>query len=246
VANTLIRLGITLVHQGLWPDAEQMYRRAVEILRTQPPSSDLAAALNDLGKLMYVQGQSQEAEDRIREGISIWERVGATNDPGLAAGLLNLGILLQSRKQYDEAERALNRGRRIDEQALPPDQQRIAMDLNAAGVLATARKNYREAEDLLVRAVAILEHTLPPQHPETGEVLLNLAEAYRLQKKLDQARDDFRLGLAAVTPAWGQDDTRLPTWLEKLAAVLRAQEDFAAAEALEIRATRIRVKIALR
>src|SRR6185369_2420189 len=109
--------------------------------------------------------------------ISIWERLGWPDDPSVAAGLLNLGVLLEERKRYDEATPVIARARRIDEKSLPANHPRIAMDLNAAGVLATARKNYKEAEDLLVRSAAILEGSQSPQHAETGQVLLNLAEA---------------------------------------------------------------------
>ena len=241
VADTLIRLGLTHFRQGHLQEAEQMQTRAVEILRPQLPTPELAAALNNLGSVMSAQGRNKEAESRIREAISIWEKLGWDNNPSLAGGLLNLGVLLQARKQYDESARFIARARQIDENALPPNHPRIGMDLNAAGVLATARKNYREAEQLLQRSVAILEGAPSPQPAQIGPTLLNLAEVYRLQKKLDQARDTFQRGLAAVTLAWGPNDPRLPQWMENLAGVLRAEEDFAGAEELEIRATRIRV-----
>lgn len=241
VADTLIRLGVTHSRQGRLAEAEQMQTRAIGILRMHAPSPELAAALNNLGSVMSAQGRSKEAESRIREAISIWERLGWNDNPSMAGGLLNLGILLQARKQYDEAARVLARARQIDEKALPPNHPRIGMDLNAAGVLATAQKNYREAEQLLLRSVKILEGAQTPQHAETGQVLLNLAEVYRLEKKLDQARDTFQRGLAAVTLAWGPNDPRLAQWMETLAGVLRAKEDFAGAEELEIRATRLRV-----
>jgi tetratricopeptide (TPR) repeat protein len=246
VGDTLNRLGLAHFHQGRMTEAEQLHQRAVEILRMQAPSTDLAAALNNLGNVMSAVGRQKEAEDRIREATSIWEALGGPDDPSVAAGLTNLGVLLQARKQYDEAARVLSRARKIDEKAFPATHPRIGMDLNAAGVLAAARKNYPEAEALLVRSVAILEGSLSPQHLETGQVLLNLGEVYRLQKKMEQAGDAFKRGLAAVTLAWGPDDTRLPQWMEKLAVVLRAQEDFAGAEQLEMRATRIRVTRAIR
>ena len=246
VADTLIRLGLTQSRQGRLMEAEQMQTRAIEILRSQGPEPELAAALNNLGSVMSAQGRSKEAESRIREAIAIWERAGNPDDPRLAGGLLNLGILLQARKQFDEADRFLARARRIDEKALPPNHPRIAMDLNAAGVLSTARKNYREAEQLLLRSLAILEGAQSPQPADTGQVLLNLAEVYRLEKKLDQARDTFQRGIAAVTLAWGPNDPRLVQWMESLAGVLRAKEDYAGAEELEIRATRIRVLHAIR
>jgi len=241
VADTLIRLGLTHSRQSHLQEAEQMQARAVEILRAQLPTPELAAALNNLGNVMAAQGRSKEAELRIREAISIWEKLRGPDDPSVAPPLLNLGILLQARKEYDEAGRLIARALKLDEKSLPPNHPRIGMDLNAAGVLAMARKNYREAEPLLVRAATILEASKSPQHEEVGQVLLNLAEVYRLEKKLDQAHDAFKRGLAEVTLAWGPNDPRLPQWMESLAGVLRAEEDFAGAEELEIRATRIRV-----
>ena len=246
VADTLVRLGLAHSRQGHLAEAEVIQTRAINILRMQEPSPELAAALNNLGDVMSAQTRWKEAETRIREAISIWEKAAGPEDPNVAAGLLNLGVLLEERKQYDEAARVLARARRIDEKTFPANHPRIAMNLNAAGVLATARKNYQEAEDLLVRAAAILEGSQSPQHAETGQVLLNLAEVYRLEKKMDQARDTYRRGLAGVTSAWGPNDARLPQWMEKLAAVLREQQDFAGAEELEIRATRIRVAHAIR
>jgi tetratricopeptide (TPR) repeat protein len=241
VADTLIRLGLTHSRQGHLQEAEQIEVRAVEILRSQLPTPELAAALNNLGNVMSAQGRSKEAESRLREAISIWEKVRGPDDASMAPGLLNLGILLQARKQYDEAGRLIARALKLDEKSLPANHPRIGMDLNAAGVLAMARKNYREAETLLVRASTILEASQSPQHAEIGQVLLNLAEAYRLQKKTDQARDTFERGLGAAALAWGPSDPRLPDWMERLAATLRQQEDYAGAEELEMRATRIRV-----
>jgi tetratricopeptide (TPR) repeat protein len=246
VADTLVRLGLTHSRQGHLAEAEAIQTRAVNILRMQGPSAELAAALNNLGDVMSAQSRWKEAEIRIREAISIWEKAGGPDDPSVAAGLLNLGVLLEERKQYDEAARVLARASRIDEKTFSANHPRIAMNLNAAGVLATARKKYQEAEDLLARAASILEGLQSPQHAETGQVLLNLAEVYRLEKKMDQARDTYRRGLAGVTSAWGPNDARLPQWMEKLAAVLREQQDFAGAEELEIRATRIRVTHSIR
>jgi tetratricopeptide (TPR) repeat protein len=241
VADALVRLGLVHSRQGHIQEAEGMQSRAVAILRLQEPSTELAAALNNLGTVMSAQNRWKEAEAKTREAISIWENLGGPDDPDVAAGLLNLGVLLEKRKRYDEAASVLSRARKIDEKAFPANHPRIAMDLNAAGILATDRKNYREAEDLLVRAAAILESSQSPQHAETGQVLLNLAEVYRLQKKMDPARETYQRGLAAVTAAWGPNDARLPQWMEKLAAVLREEQDYAGAEELEIRATRIRV-----
>jgi tetratricopeptide (TPR) repeat protein len=246
VADTLVRLGLTYSRQGRLSEAEQIQTRAVTILRLQEPSPQLAAALNNLGTVMLAQRRIKEAEGQFREAIALWENLGGPDDSNVAAGLLNLGVLLQQRKKYDEAGRVLSRALQIDQKSLPANHPRIGMDLNAAGVLAMARKNYREAEEYLIRAAVILQGSQSPQHTETGQVLLNLAEVYRMQKKTDQARDTFERGLAAAASVWGPNDPRLPDWMDRLAATLRLQEDYAGAEELEMRATRIRITHALR
>jgi tetratricopeptide (TPR) repeat protein len=246
VADSLNRLGMTQFHQGHLQEAAQSHQRAIDILRQQGPSTELAAALNNLGNVLRVQNKWKEAEGSINEAVAMSESLLGPNDPAVAAALTNLGLMLESRKRYDEAARILARARAIDEKNLPPNHPRIGIDLNAAGVLATARKNYREAEDLLLKSLAILEKSLSPEHPDTGQVQLNLGEVYRLQKKLDQARESYKRGLGSVTAAWGPDDARLAQWMDNYAVVLRAQEDYAGAEALEIRATRIRVIHAIR
>jgi len=245
VADTLNLLGLAHYHQGRMADAERSYSAAVEILRKQAPSSELAAALSNLGNAMSAQGRLKEGEARTREALSIWERVAGPDDPSVAVGLTNLAVLLQARKQYEEAALLLGRARNIDEKKYPANHPRIAMDLNAAGVLATARKNYREAEDLLCRSATIVEKALSPQDPERGQVLLNLGEVYRLENKMGQAGEALKRGLTAVMTAWDPNDARLPAWMDKLALILKSQEECAAAEELEIRATRIRTKHAL-
>jgi tetratricopeptide (TPR) repeat protein len=242
VAETLNLLGLANYHQGRMADAERSYGAAVEILRKQAPSTDLAAALSNLGNAMSAQGRLKEGENRTREALSIWERLSGPDDPSVAVGLTNLAVLLQARKQYEEAALLLGRARKIDEKKYPANHPRIGMDLNAAGVLATARKNYGDAEDLLFRSAMIVEKALSPQDPERGQVLLNLGEVYRLEQKMSQAGDALKRGLTTVMAAWDPNDARLPAWMDKLVLVLRSQEDFAAAEELEIRATRIRTK----
>jgi tetratricopeptide (TPR) repeat protein len=246
VAETLNLLGLAHYHQGHMSEAERAYGRAVEILRKQAPSADLAAALSNLSNSMSAQGRLKEGEERTREALSIWETLGGPDDPSVAVGLTNLAVLLEAHKKYDEAGLLLNRALRIDEKKYPSNHPRIGMDLNAAGVLAMSRKNYPEAEDLLVRAATIVEKALSPQDPERGQVLLNLGDVYRLEKKMSQAADAFKRDLTVVMTTWDPNDTRLPTWMDKLVLVLKAQEDYAAAEELEIRATRIRVTHGLR
>src|SRR5258706_11548485 len=60
VADTLIRLGLTHSRQGHLQEAEQIQTRAIEILRSQLPTPELAAALNNVGSVMSAQGRNKE------------------------------------------------------------------------------------------------------------------------------------------------------------------------------------------
>jgi tetratricopeptide (TPR) repeat protein len=164
--------------------------------------------------------------------------LGAEN-PNVASGLMNLGTVLQARRRYAEAEALMDRAARIDARSLPADHPRIAVDINNQAGLLVARKRYREAEELLLRSAAILEQRLPAA--ELGQILANLGEVYRLEKRLPESRENFARGIKILNAAWGPLDPRLLTWLNNYANVLRASEEYTEAGKIELQATRIRV-----
>lgn len=90
-------------------------------------------------------------------------------------------------------------------------------------------------------ASAILEQSRPAADSELGQVLANLGEIYRLEKRLAESRENFARGMKILNAAWGPLDPRLLTWLDKYAAVLRAAEEYTEAGKLELQATHIRV-----
>jgi tetratricopeptide (TPR) repeat protein len=194
--------------------------------------------MNNLGSVLRARGIRKEAEDWIRQAIATWERLLGPDHPDVAAGLTNLAVSLQARERYAEAAQLLDRARGIDERNFPAKDSRIGIDLSRAGALAKSRKHYR--------ADAILEDALPAASQEIGAVLLNLADVFRLEKKIDQSGKLYKRGLEIAIAAWGSDDVRLAPWLEGYASVLRAQQDFAEAGRLEAQATRLRVTQILR
>jgi hypothetical protein len=93
----------------------------------------------------------------------------------------------------------------------------------------------------LLNASAILEQRRPATDSELGQVLANLGETYRLEKRFAESRDSFARGMKILNATWGPLDPRLLTWLEKYASVLRADEQYTEAGKLELQATHIRV-----
>jgi tetratricopeptide (TPR) repeat protein len=246
IAVALSKLGQAYRLENRLAKAEQAYRQALAIERTQAPSPDLSETLNNLGNVLASQRRWKEAEALLREAIATWEKLLGPEHPSVAAGLGNLAALLQSRNRYDEAERLIERARQIDEKSLPPGHPRIGLDLNSAATLAFRRKQYAKAEDLCLASVAILEKALSAAHPQTGLVLANLAEIYRMQKRWAESAQMYKRAVDILVKAWGPDDERLLVSLEHYASVLRMRGEYAEAGKIDIQTTRIRTVHALR
>ena len=87
---------------------------------------------------------------------------------------------------------------------------------------------------------------LPANHPELGKVIARLANLYRLQGRLDESETRFRRAISILEQAWGPENPQLLNILQSYEALLRTRQEYAEAESVEVRTTRIRVAEALR
>ncbi len=74
----------------------------------------------------------------------------------------------------------------------------------------------------------------------------HLANVYRLQGRLDESEQLYRQALNILAVAWGPENPQLLATLQSYEAVLRARQEYAEAESVEVRTTKIRVVQALR
>ena len=111
---------------------------------------------------------------------------------------------------------------------------------------AVGRKHYAEAETLYQKSDAIFEKALPPNHPDTGRVIACLANIYRLEGRWDESEPLYRRALNILERAWGPDNPQLLDVLQAYESVLRARQEYADAESVQVRSTKIRVVQALR
>ncbi|MCS5691713.1 tetratricopeptide repeat protein, partial [Cyanobium sp. FGCU-6] len=98
---------------------------------------------------------------------------------------------------------------------------------------------YAKAEPLYRRALAISEKTQGPDHPETANILNNLALLYDNQGAYAKAEVLYRRALAIREEALGPDHPATATSLNNLAALYDNQGAFAKAEPLYLRALAI-------
>ncbi|MGA2882255.1 MAG: tetratricopeptide repeat protein [Bryobacteraceae bacterium] len=239
-------LALAYRQQGDLVQAESLYRRAVAVYRHTSSPTSLVAVLNNLGRVLAEQSQYKEAEQFYREAISVAEQRLGPEHPEVAVGLGSLGKLMLARRKFSDAERLLQRAEQIDRQNFAENHPRIGYDLCNEAMVALGRRHYADAEALFKKSEEILDKSLPPDHPEIGKLVANLANVYRLQGRLDESEPLYRRALSILAQAWGPENPQLLATLQSYEAVLRARQEYAEAESVEVRSTKIRVVQALR
>jgi tetratricopeptide (TPR) repeat protein len=239
-------LALAYRQEGDLPRAESLYRRALAAYRHASQPGNLVAVLNNLGRVLTEQSQYKEAEQFYHEAIDVAEQRLGPGHADVAIGVSGLGKLMLARRKFSDAEPLLQRAEQIDRKNFAPDHPRIGYDLCNEGMAAVGRKHYADAEALFKKSQVILDKTLPANHPELGKLAAHLANVYRLEGRLDESEQLYRQALSILTVAWGPENPQLLATLQYYEAVLRSRQEYAEAESVEVRTTKIRVVQALR
>jgi len=91
----LNQTGFYLYARARYPEAEPLYKRALEIRdRLGPEHSEVATILNNLALLYQSQGKYPEAEPLYKRALKIYEKVLGAEHPAVARVLQNYARLL--------------------------------------------------------------------------------------------------------------------------------------------------------
>ncbi len=199
--------GKTFQRRGSWREAEDLFRRSLELdQNAEPQGLAVAWDLHTLGTMSAQHSALATAEDHLRRALAIRERL-APRSSSLAGTLMNLGNVLQLRGDLIGAEDTLRRALSIQEE-LAPGSAEVADILLNLGAVVGNRGNIAGAEELYRRAKAIYER-IKPEGLEIAKILKNLsdlavnsydegASEYFLQQALaiEEKRDPSGAGLA--------------------------------------------------
>jgi tetratricopeptide (TPR) repeat protein len=188
---------------------------------------------------------------RLVRAIATGRRPGDTAGAGRLALIEAMASVYPS-GVYDDPS-AWPRARRLDALALdliagkelPPSGGETSASLlldRLARYRQGALAAYAPARALFERALAIREKALGPEHPDTANILNNLANLLRDQGDLAGARPLLERALAILEKALGPEHPSTGTSLNNLAGLLHAQGDPAGARPLFERALAIREK----
>ena len=241
VASSLNSLAALYKYQGLFSQAEHLYKRSLAIREKSLGSKhpDLAVSLNNLALLYYTLGQYVQAEPLYKRALAIWENVLGLDHQDAANCLNNLALLYDKLGQHMQAEPLYKRALAIMEKSLGSDHPNVATSLNGLAVLYKNQGLYAQAEHLFKRSLAIKEKSFGSEHPDLSVSLNNLAVMYVTLGQYDQAEPLCKRALAINENVLGPDHPAVASSLNNLATLYDSQGQYDQVEPLFKRALAI-------
>lgn len=225
VAQTagLNHLALVLSVAGRNEEAEQAYRKSIELQRDRPAPNpaDVARLHSNLGIILWAQGKLAESEAEQRRALELSEDELGRNHPGVVASRANLAIALVAQGKFVEGEAVQREVLEISEVIYGIHPETANALTNLAAGLNYQGKN-EEAAELHRRALAIRIETLGEKHTQVGEALNNLAIVLHDLGKSEEAIEMHLRALKIRREAVGAEHPDVAASLNNLGVVLAA------------------------
>jgi len=159
------------VMNGLYLQAEDTYRRAIDFVQQHPEHlfGTLGRQFALLGQVLEKQGRDSDVEQAYLRGIEVEENAAGPKPPqSLYAQSLEFHLLIdfyRRKGRLQEAEPVIEHGLEIQEKYLPPQNKAVAGTLTTLADLYRDEAKYAQAKPLYERILAIQEKNLGPDDP---------------------------------------------------------------------------------
>jgi tetratricopeptide (TPR) repeat protein len=174
VGRTLKDLARAIADGGDLNKAIPLMQRSVAMqraLRGSEPHPDLAEVLNDMGVLLWQQGDGVGAEKFYRESLAMNRRLLGDKHPEIANGLENVAMTVQDKGDLAGAETLYRQSLDMRRELLGPEHPEVGRTLLNLASLQYDRGETHQALSNLREVLGIYRKAYPPDHPETARVL---------------------------------------------------------------------------
>ncbi|MEM9456171.1 MAG: serine/threonine-protein kinase [Myxococcota bacterium] len=228
-----LNLANVLFVQGKYQDAEDEYRRALDLHGSAPEPNrlELATIRGGLANALDRQGKHALAEIEQREALQLHVQALGPDHPRVAITRSNLAIVLEAQGKYEDAEAELVRGLEILRSTQAPDHpQNSTLTMNLANVLH-AQGRYRESEVEARRAFAQLGQTPDPTNSDLAKARLILSNSLYSQARYEEAEAELRQAITSMEASLGPRHPLVAMSMGNLALSLQGQHRYEEAEA---------------
>ena len=232
IARTLKDLARTVADGGDLNAAIPLMRRAVSMqraLRGNDPHPDLAEVLNDMGTLLWRQGDMDGCESFYRESLAMNRRLLGDKHPEIANGLENVAMALEDKGDLAGAEALYRQSLEMRRELLGashPDYGRTLLNL---ALLQGDRGDTKDSIANVRQVLLIYRKAYPADHPETARVLNIIGSSLTMAGDYAQADRYLEEGLAMRRRLFDDKEPDVASSLMTLAVLRVAQGRYAEA-----------------
>ena len=226
---------------GQWEEAQAWAERAVEERRELDAPTrerDLAGSLGLLGWILHQRGEVEQAEEPLRESVSIW-RNSVPDSAGLSRSLNDLCGVVTSLGRPDEAEALCLEALEIRRAFYPPNHRSIAVTANNLGNAVGLQGRRDESLEWAQESARILEAALGPGHRRTLFAKRNVAVGHAWLGEWESSAEIAKEVVDGFEALAGPSDVDLAWSLQSYGAALGQLGRYSEADSALTRAHRI-------
>ena len=240
-ATRLGDLAVLKHDQGDFANAEKLYRRAVDILRSANGPDDENTLINEsnLAQLLRETSRYADAEQSLKRILDVRRRRLGNDDPQTAVSMRELGHYYLAVADYAHAEDLFKEALAVRERTYGENHPHTIISVQDLAQLYHEWGKFELAEPMFKRAVELSEKVSGPDHPDMATGLNNLGLYYDHIGKFAEAEAAYRRALAITEKTLGADHVTAAATLSNLAMVLARTNRGAEAAALMARSIAI-------
>ncbi|HXH65896.1 MAG TPA: serine/threonine-protein kinase, partial [Candidatus Limnocylindrales bacterium] len=227
-------MGTVYDNLGLYPRAEALTRRSLDILRKSSGLEDTEVLRleNNLGNILYDEGKYTDAEKLYRHAYETFRgKLGPENVKTLQT-MDDLANAIYEEGRYAESEKLYRDALEISRRSLGPDHRETLVQLGNLANNLDAEGRYADAEALVREVLDARRRTLGPDHPEALRAINDLAATLFLEGKYADAESLFRQTLEARRRVQGPEHPETVLTIYNIAGAVQKQGRLAEAEKL--------------
>ena len=229
------------------PIPTQQYIRAVimAIPHIRSVATDLTEYIDNeklifpyvgLGRFYQGQGIYSQAEQWIKQSLSIAQKRLGKQHLYVAISLNELAKLYYSQGRYRESETLHSQVLELRKQLLGEQHPDVANSLNNLAGFYLSQRRYEEAQSLYWQSLELINKLLDQKHPYVISSLNNLAGLYAHQGRYEEAEPLFLQALELYKQVLGEQHPDVATVLNNLACLYDYQGRYEEAESCYLQA----------
>jgi len=233
-ARLLETIGTVYDSLGLYPESRKLLDQSVSLRRQVlgPKNPELLSSLNELARVMRMEGQLSAAESTLQNALVTDRRELGPEHSVTLDCMIELANVLHEQGRFAESEKLKRETLEIQRRVLGAENPETLRTLTNLGYTLGEQGRLQESVALLREALDLRRKVLGPDHPETLRTEFFLADYLSIEGQLEEAENLQRDNLKIRRHVLGDDHPDTLETMESLANILQAEKHYAEAEKL--------------